>query len=205
MMTTGLKLADYRLQLTHWPKIGRVILAQFDDDSVVVYQAFNNKIADAALVANNFHVDEVIKAGYNTDRMTWIKTNFLWMMYRSGWASKPSQERILAITMTRKGFDEILLNAAIRGKGSVRIQWDPDHNPDGSKVPLRRAIQLGLRNEMLQRFSRDFIIKIEDFTNFVKEQVNNISENCESLLIPEERIYLCSPEIATNIGIHNLL
>jgi len=25
------------------------------------------------------------------NRMTWIKPNFLWMMYRSGWASKKNQ------------------------------------------------------------------------------------------------------------------
>ena len=34
---------------------------------------------------------------YSTTRMTWIKPNFLWMMYRSGWAEKKGQENILAI------------------------------------------------------------------------------------------------------------
>ncbi len=39
------------------------------------------------------------------NRMTWIKPNFLWMMYRSGWAVKKNQERILAIKLTKKGFE----------------------------------------------------------------------------------------------------
>ncbi len=150
-------------------------------------------------LGSDFHADEVRQAGYSTSRMTWIKTNFLWMMYRSGWASKPSQERILAITITRRGFDEILLNAATKGDGPVRLQWDPDHNPDGSKVPDRRAIQLGLRREMLEKFSREFIVKVDDVTEFVKEQAKNVSDTCDNLMVPEEHVYLCSEEVANNI------
>ena len=33
------------------------------------------------------------------------------MMYRCGWASKKNQERILAVRLTRSGFDTILANA----------------------------------------------------------------------------------------------
>jgi len=33
--------------------------------------------------------------------MTWIKTNFLWMMYRSGWACKKNQE-VIQISSTKK-------------------------------------------------------------------------------------------------------
>ena len=32
-----------------WPKEGRHILAQYDDESVVVYQAYCNEIADYAV------------------------------------------------------------------------------------------------------------------------------------------------------------
>ncbi len=35
----------------------------------------------------------------------------------------------------------------IAGDSDVRLQWDPDHKPDGSKE-TRRAIQLGLRNSV---------------------------------------------------------
>ena len=33
----------------HWPKEGKHILAQFDEDTIVVYQAFNPMIADYAV------------------------------------------------------------------------------------------------------------------------------------------------------------
>ena len=124
-------------------------------------------------------------AQFSYARMSWIKTNFLWMMYRSGWASKRNQEKVLAVRISRKGFEEILSKAltgkphhllgqwaeevrwVLRGlpticihthtgrqekekgieKSEVRLQWDPDHDPFGAHQQ-RRAIQLGLRNEV---------------------------------------------------------
>ena len=91
---------------------------------------------------------------FSYSRMSWIKTNFLWMMYRCGWATKPSQERVLAVRITREGFDHILSKALTgqdekgREKSDVRLQWDPDHSPSGAVVQ-RRAIQLGLRKEVI--------------------------------------------------------
>jgi len=92
---------------------------------------------------------------FSYDRMSWIKTNFLWMMYRSGWASKEGQKRILGVWLKREGFDRIL-SLALTGhdekekgvaRSPVRLQWDPDHTPSGGNVQ-RRAIQLGMRNEV---------------------------------------------------------
>lgn len=40
--------------------------------------------------------------------MSWIKPNFLWMMYRCGWGTKPDQKIVLAIRLRRTGFDELL-------------------------------------------------------------------------------------------------
>ena len=99
------------------------------------------------------------------------------MMYRSGWASKKDQTKVLTIHITRTGFEEILSNAAISGPGTVRLQWDPDHTPNGNKIPDRRAIQLGIKGEMLEKFSKEFIIKIDDITDFVLEQSRNFSND----------------------------
>src|SRR5436190_19769305 len=43
--------------------------------------------------------------------MSWIKPNFLWMQYRSGWSSKPGQEVTLAIRLQRTAFDSMLAMA----------------------------------------------------------------------------------------------
>lgn len=57
---------------------------------------------------------------FSFSRMSWIKTNFLWMMYRCGWASKHGQERVLAVRILRKGFDEILSKAY-----SAQVRYAP--------------------------------------------------------------------------------
>ncbi len=207
----SLKVASYASQKDLWPKVGNHILAQFDDHSIIVYQAYNPKIATAIVHSQNFHSEECAKSGFSMDRMTWVKTNFLWMMFRSGWATKPNQERILAIRITRTGFEEILSKAVASGAhGSdqnetrapkrtdeVRLQWDPDHLPDGSKIEGRRAIQLGIRGKMVQRLSQEFILAIEDITEFVAENKRKL-ENKEipdqaataaELMIPVETVY----------------
>ena len=61
----------------------------FWSETVVVYQAFNPAIADAIVGAQR-HLGAV-DAGFLPERMTWIKTSFLWMMHRSQWAGKKNQ------------------------------------------------------------------------------------------------------------------
>ncbi|MBY0458405.1 MAG: DUF4291 domain-containing protein [Gemmataceae bacterium] len=60
-------------QVKLWPKVGRHILAQFDDESVIVYQAYNVAIGRYAVEHGAFGGD------FSFDRMSWIKPNFLWM------------------------------------------------------------------------------------------------------------------------------
>lgn len=73
----------------------RQVRGQFTDRTITVYQAYPPEIATRAVTAGRF------VAPFKRDRMTWIKPSFLWMMYRSGWASKPGQERVLAVEILR--------------------------------------------------------------------------------------------------------
>lgn len=54
-------------------------------------------------------------------------------------------------------------------QSEVRLQWDPDHDPQGRKL-ARRAIQLGMKGAMLRAFATEWVISIEDMTEFVTEQ-----------------------------------
>jgi len=184
----------YIKQKSSWPVSGRHILAQYNENSIVVYQAFCPEIADYAIIHQKFGGNH-----YNMNRMSWIKTNFLWMMYRSGWAQKKNQEKILAIHLSVEGFENILLNAytvtrqKIENKStsdiSIRLQWDPDHDPYGGKEE-RKAIQLGLKNDALIKFNENWIQKIEDVTEFVKLQFKLVlAKDLESLTIPKEDVY----------------
>ena len=191
----------YLTQLAHLPTSGKHIVAHYDDQGIVVYQAFNPQIAADAVRLQHFGGSH-----YSFNRMSWIKPNFLWMMYRAGWATKPNQERILAITMSQDGFRTILAQAvhssyqshlydsreawkAQLAASDVRLQWDPDHDPHGVKQE-RRAIQLGLKGNTLKRFSEEWIHSIKDITDFVAAQKAKLDgEGIETLEVPVERVW----------------
>ena len=100
-------LEPYLEQRARWPQSGRHILAQYSDDAVVVYQAYKPSIGRFAAEHGYFGGE------WSESRMTWIKPNFLWMMFRSGWAQKEGQEVVLAIWLRREAFDEILRRAVV--------------------------------------------------------------------------------------------
>src|SRR5829696_2067191 len=133
----ALPTEPYTEQAKLWPKAGRHVLAHFDDDTVLVYQAYNRAIGRYAVEHGRFGGE------LKYTRMSWVKPNFLWMMYRSGWGTKPDQEVTLAVHVRRSAFDEILSRAvhssfvpefydseqnwgAALGGSEVRLQWDPD-------------------------------------------------------------------------------
>src|SRR5262250_1874468 len=100
-----LSTEPYLTQKERWPRSGRHILAQYDAESVVVYQAYRPEIGPFAARHGS------CGAGFSLDRMSWVKPNFLWMMYRSGWGTKGGQEVTLAVRLRRDAFDEILRRA----------------------------------------------------------------------------------------------
>src|SRR3954453_8895210 len=100
-----LQTEPYPEQRQRWPTSGRHILAQFDDESVVVYQAYRPEIGHFAAKHGYFG------GAFSLDRMSWIKPNFLWMMFRSGWGTKEGQEVTLAVWLRRSAFDTLLKEA----------------------------------------------------------------------------------------------
>jgi hypothetical protein len=199
------------------PVDGQHIVAHQTETQVVVYQAYNPTIARFA-VENQY----LGGADFSYGRMSWIKPNFLWMMYRCGWASKENQERVLALWLTKTDFEAILSQAVFStftaGKyesadvwkhelatKNVRLQWDPDHSPYGGKLP-RRAMQLGLKNATLEQFGKHQVTRIEDITNFVKQQKVHVdNRQLEQLYVPKERVYpVADSVLAHHIGLSPL-
>ncbi len=79
-------------------------------------------------------------------------------------------------------------------ESSVRLQWDPDHDPFGAKLE-RRAIQIGLRNEFTHSFAKEDILLIENISDFVKEQYQFVlNGDLDNLMIPEEKPLLFDDE-----------
>ncbi|WP_404984535.1 DUF4291 domain-containing protein [Chryseobacterium sp. M5] len=200
-----LKLKKYKEQLQNWPQEGHHIMAQYDDNKIIVYQSYRKEIGEFALKNQYFG------GVFSLERMTWIKPNFLWMMYRNGWGIKDGQEYVLAIHLKMEAFKRYLENAVYSTyndrleisreewqnqikESSVRLQWDPDHDPFGIKQQ-RRTIQIGLRNEFTRSFAKDDILLIENISDFVKEQYQFVlNDDLDSLMTPEEKPLLFDDE-----------
>ena len=201
---TSLRLESFQAQAARWPAAGRHVLAQYDDDSVVVYQAYRPSIGRFAAEHGHFGGE------FSLGRMSWIKPNFLWMMYRCGWATKEGQEVVLAVWLARDAFDQILSLAvpstyddqryadraawqADVAHSDVRLQWDPDHDPHGNPV-TRRAVQLGLRGAVLAHYAKDWIRRIEDISELVRDQRARLNRaGVAALETPVEDVYPCLP------------
>ena len=211
--TMPLRTEPYRSQTARWPPTGRHILAQYDATTVVVYQAYAPDIG-------RFAVEQGWFGGpFSYERMSWIKPNFLWMMYRSGWGTKRDQEVTLAVHLRRDAFDAILgeavhsaqlpevyeSEAAWKARAAcsqVRLQWDPDHGPGGGKLE-RRAIQLGLRGDFLRRYGREWIVAVDDVSGFVDEQRAHLrAGRLGALVTPAEEVYpVADAAVATRLGV----
>src|SRR4029453_17703012 len=101
----------YLEQAPQWPSTGRHILAHYDADTIVVYQAYRPSIGQFAFKHGKFGGE------FSYSRMSWIKPNFLWMMYRSGWGTKEEQETTLGLRLRRQFFDSILAQAVASSFG----------------------------------------------------------------------------------------
>src|SRR5215510_12899369 len=109
------KTERYHDQAMRWPQEGRHIMAQFDDESVVVYQAYRPAMGSFAAQHGYFGGE------FSYSRMSWIKPNFLWMMFRSGWGTKEGQEITLALRLRRAFFDQLLAGAVASSYTASRM------------------------------------------------------------------------------------
>ncbi|MEQ1618700.1 MAG: DUF4291 domain-containing protein [Terricaulis sp.] len=151
----------------------RQIRAFYTGETIRVYQAYSDAIADTALKHGTF-----VSPPFSMNRMTWIKPSFLWMMYRAGWGYKDGQRRILAVNITPEGFNWALAHSCpserphglddegwrqLKAASPVRIQWDPERDLHLAPLP-HRAIQIGLSGEAVRLYVSDWIKTITDIT-----------------------------------------
>jgi hypothetical protein len=209
-----MKKEKYIEQQKRLPQNGQQIIGQKEAEDIIVYQAYNNDIANFAIQYQKLGGEH-----YSYNRMSWIKPGFLWMMHRAGWGTKENQERILAITIKLDDFKKILQEATISSykkelfateelwkqeleKTEVRLQWDPDHDPYGNKQE-RKAIQIGMKGNILKQFGKEWVKKIEDITGFAQQEYEKVKrKELDALVIPfEDIIHLSNEIIEKRIGI----
>ncbi|MBF6169582.1 DUF4291 domain-containing protein [Streptomyces gardneri] len=191
----------------------RRIRAVYDEHTIVVYQAYAPEIVEPALAAGTF------VAPFRRERMTWVKPSFLWMMYRCGWASKPGQERVLAVTITRAGFEWALAHSCLshyepklhsnrkawaeRLEASpVRIQWDPERDL-GHRPLSYRSLQVGLGGIAVGHCVDRWITGIRDVTPEVRQLRQMVAAGkleAAARWLPDERPYPLPAAAAAVVG-----
>jgi hypothetical protein len=191
----------------------RQVRATYTDTTITVYQAYGPEIAEPALATGRF------VAPFERDRMTWIKPSFRWMMYRCGFATKPGQERVLAVEITRAGFEWALANACLSHfdrdryasreawsellhTSSVRVQWDPERSLAMAALPYR-SVQVGLSAEAVARYVDEWTVAIQDATpvaGAVRAALAAGDAEGAAGLLPEERPYPLPEGIAAHVG-----
>ena len=190
----------------------RQIRALFDETTITVYQAYSPSIARPAAATGRFG------SGFKRERMTWIKPSFRWMMYRCGWATKPGQERVLAVKIARVGFEWALSHSAFAHfdaalhadhdawrtslASPVRVQWDPER--DLAFRPLdHRSIQIGLGGRAVPRYCDEWIVGIDDVTDLAHACHTALRAHgpaAAAEFLPAERPYPVPRGIAARIG-----
>lgn len=185
------------------------VRANFDRDSVVVYQAYSSRIADPALNHQRF------VAPFSFGRMTWIKPSFLWLMHRSNWGRKRGQERTLQVRIKRSGWDEALSRGVLTSPDGpvfgdaqrwqdefpaarVHVQWDTERSLRGAALD-HYSIQVGLSRHVIRRFVDEWILAIEDLTPLVakiSKQLQSGNADKARRALPPERVYPVERESA---------
>lgn len=191
----------------------REIRADYDANSIIIYQAYAPAVAAPALLAQRF------VAPFSFGRMTWIKPSFLWLMERSHWAQKAGQEQILAVRIKRAGWEEALALGVLTAaepriyqtytdwqeqfsQTQVHIQWDPERSLRGVSLPYS-SIQVGLSRHIIRRYVEEWTLSIEDYTPRVKKIATLLRTGREAqarALLPSERVYPLPEALRRRIG-----
>ncbi|MEU1013306.1 DUF4291 domain-containing protein [Streptomyces sp. NPDC005890] len=188
------------------------IRARHTETTVTVYQAYRPQIGRPAARTGRF------PSAWKRDRMTWIKPSFLWMMYRCGWGTKEGQETVLAVDISREGFEWALRHACLShyvpalhpdqaawkrelARSPARVQWDPERDLHLNPLP-HRSLQLGLAGEAAARYADEWIVGIEDVTPLATEihaLVRAGEGERASALLPVEPPYPAADEVLAHL------
>ncbi len=167
----------------------RQVRAAQTETTVRVYQACSPAVADAALEKQTFT---------EPDHSTiWLDPSFRWAAYDSGNGSKPGHERVLAVDLTRDGFEWALAHP-----GPVLIQWEAERDLDHTALNFE-ALRLGLTGEALARYTDEWVTAITDITPVIRDISGLLATDQlhkAVRLVPHEPPYELPGDLAKAIG-----
>ncbi|KAJ5077337.1 hypothetical protein M0811_05859 [Anaeramoeba ignava] len=184
-MWKSLHLEQYEEQKKTWPIRGCKILATYDKETIIVYQIVSEEVGKILSKQNTLHLKDD-----TFSKMIWLQTEFLGVMQQTNWGRNKKKEKILAIRMTRKGFEKILkwgmpthfkkteklysekkewkqeLEKAKKNKSFVCFQFVPSKDCNGNGSRKRKALYFGLKGKILRKFIDRYVKDFEDITLF---------------------------------------
>ncbi len=192
----------------------RQVRAVYSPETITVYQAYPVPIAIAAARAGRF------VPPFKRDRMSWLRPSFLWQMYRCRWATADGQERVLAVEVTREGFEWALAHSCLAQydhafhpdreqwtaalkESPVRVQWEPERSLALTPLP-HRSLQVGLGESVLDRYVEEWTVGVTDITHVVRrirELVRRGDEQRALQMVPDERPYPLPPALASALHV----
>lgn len=178
------------------------IRALHTESTVTVYQAYGPHIGLPTVRDGRF------PAAWSRSRMTWIKPSFLWMMYRCGWGTKEGQETVLAVEISRDGFEWALRHACLSHfvpalhadrqawqrslqEAPARVQWDPERDLHLRPLP-HRSLQLGLSGRAARDYADEWLVSVTDVTPLARRIHGLVREGdreAAARLLPREEPY----------------
>ncbi|MEM9538109.1 MAG: DUF4291 domain-containing protein [Cyanobacteria bacterium P01_E01_bin.42] len=190
------------------------IRANYDRNTIVIYQAYSPAIADLALEQQKF------VSPFSFNRMTWIKPSFLWLMHRTNWGQKDHSRKTLAIRIMREGWEKALSLGILTHpepsiyphpdewevlfqNSRVHIQWDTERSLRGMGLNYY-SIQVGLSRHIIREYVDEWIVNIEDLSpkvTKIRQLLKLGKEKNAKSLLPSERVYPIDPQIGKRIAI----
>ena len=140
------------------------------------------------------------------------------MMYRCGWGAKAGQETVLAVEITRDGFEWALrhacLSSYVRGphpdratwqrqlkRAPAGVQWDTELDLRPHPLPCR-SLQLGLSGEALGRYADEWTVSLRDVTPLVRgihALVSGGEQGSAARLLPQGHPYPVGDELLAHL------
>ena len=144
----------------------RQVRAARTETTVRVYQACSPAVADAALEK------QTVEPGGTT----WFTPSFRLAAYLSGNGSKPGHERVLAIDLTREGFERAL---------TEHVEWLPERDLDHTALNFQ-AVRIG------SELTDEWVTGITDVTPVMRDIAGLLATDQLHLavkLVPHEPPY----------------
>jgi len=198
----------------------------YDENSVRVYFAMPNRIADSLLGAQ-----KLVAPFSFTKKATWIKPSFLWTMKRTKWGEysrigkhgtrgeNRNDATVIGLLIERDGFEELLRRCVVinhEDHSEIElhiwqrileaadgfVQWDPEKDFHGNRQPYR-AIQIGLKPTALPILN-EAIVRMDAMTGLIRKIVDSQVIEGKIELLPDERPYPVSAELYMHLHMRDV-